>query len=117
MGLFIQLWKISKSIRLDIGKLYGNVLIEKVNHGLHMLEIMSELPVTTRVDKGPLLRKEITKSYEALKSYTGQISEWTIYKQRFIVLNDEERLKYRIKLMKKLPNLSEKDGQKMYQLL
>lgn len=113
LELFHNLMKIIPGLWLDLNKIYKTFLLLKVDNGLHFVEILekvSEVPVRGIHDrtyeaseKHSLVLKELKNSYEVTKTETfKEDPDYAVYNKRFNSLNEEDKLKYQVKLIQQI---------------
>lgn len=113
LELFYNLMKIIPGLWLDLDKIYKTFLLMKVDNGLHFVEIIEKLmdvPVKgfhdrphETLERHSLVSKELKNSFEVTKTETfKEDPDFAIYNKRFSSLNEEEKLKYQVKLIQQI---------------
>lgn len=111
--LFYNLMKIIPGLWLDLDKIYKTFLLMKVDNGLHFVEILEKLlEVPSKgfhdrpyesLEKHSLVSKELKNSFEVTKTERfKEDPDFAIYNKRFNCLNEEEKLKYQVKLIQQI---------------
>ena len=113
LELFQNLMKIISGFWLDLDKIYKTFLLMKVDNGLQFVEILEKLldVPTKRFHDVPfeppemhsVVLKELKNSFEATKTEAFKDNaDFAIYNKRFKCLNEEEKLKYQVKLIQQI---------------
>lgn len=106
--LFKELINISLFLEIDVKVIYKMIILDKIENGLTFIEIYSKLSrPSMRMDIPSLPEKNMVQVFQNCYKVTRndvhkEDPDYAIYNKRYNCLNNEDKLKYRLKLLKQL---------------